>query len=80
MKTAQIILQLLQTLISKCNEHLSSILIFISLILGVRFVYVTWGFDICSIVVAVLLFVYSYIIDMKREMEKNQKNKRSGLR
>lgn len=60
------VLKFLKVMLTKLNDNISVLMILVSVLLLVRFVYVVFGFDITSLVVAILLFTYSFIIDYSR--------------
>lgn len=73
---AEVIIELVKSIFHKCNENLSTILVLMSIILILRFVFVVWGFDLMSVVIAVMLLFYSFMVDLKRSKQKQRRNSR----
>ena len=60
------VLKFLNVIFGKFIENISVLMMLMSVFLVVRFVYVKFGFDITSLVIAILLLIYSFIIDYSR--------------
>lgn len=60
------VLKFLNVIFGKFIENISALMMLMSVLLVVRFVYVKFGFDITSLVIAILLLIYSFIIDYSR--------------
>ena len=60
------VLKFLNIIFGKFIENISALMMLMSVLLVVRFVYVKFGFDITSLVIAILLLIYSFIIDYSR--------------
>ena len=60
------VFKFLNVIFGKFIENISALMMLMSVLLVVRFVYVKFGFDITSLVIAILLLIYSFIIDYSR--------------
>lgn len=60
------VLKFLNVIFGKFIGNISALMMLMSVLLVVRFVYVKFGFDITSLVIAILLLIYSFIIDYSR--------------
>lgn len=67
---AEIVIDVIEAIGIKIIDNITTIMVMIAILLGLRFILVTFGFDILTAVVAVMLFVWSYLIEMKRKRNK----------
>lgn len=66
----EIVVEIIEAIGVKIIDNITSIMAVMAIILGMRFVLVTFGFDIFTAVIAVLLLIWSYLIEAKRNRVK----------
>lgn len=72
---SEIVMEIIVSLYDKAVDNITSIMVFMSVFLGLRYVLVTFGFDMFSLVLAILLFIWSFMIDLKRSKLKQMRKR-----
>lgn len=62
-----------QDIFKKINDNITFIMVFTAIMLVIRFVFIAFGFEIMTLLIAGLLFMWSFFIDLKRSKVKKAK-------
>ena len=70
------VMEIIRVIGSKIQEHLSFILLMISIFLALRFVNVVISFDAMTLVGACFLLIASIVVDLNRQKHSQKQNRK----
>jgi hypothetical protein len=75
MKMTETMMEIIRVIGSKIQEHLSFILLMMSIFLALRFVNVVISFDAMTLVGACFLLIASIVVDLNRQKQSQSRKK-----
>jgi hypothetical protein len=75
MKMTETVMEIIRVIGSKIQEHLSFILLMMSIFLALRFVNVVISFDAMTLVGACFLLIASIVVDLNRQKQSQNRKK-----
>jgi hypothetical protein len=75
MKMTETVMEIIRVIGSKIQEHLSFILLMMSIFLALRFVNVVISFDAMTLVGACFLLIASIVVDLNRQKHSQNRKK-----
>ena len=69
------VMEIIRVIGSKIQEHLSFILLMMSIFLALRFVHVVISFDAMTLVGACFLLIASIVVDLNRQKQSQNRKK-----